>query len=60
MSNGKRNQLQKLYYTNKDGQNIDLVSVVGKDMELKFNKIMLLFFKASRNRFFKNNQRLND
>ena len=52
MSNGKRNQLQKLYYTNKDGQNIDLVSVVGKDMELKFNKIMLLFFKASRNRFF--------
>lgn len=60
MSNGKRNQLQKLYYTNKDGQNIDLVSVVGKDMELKFNKIMLLFFKASRNRFFKNNQRSND
>lgn len=60
MSNGKRNQLQKLYYTNKDGQNIDLVSVVGKDMELKFNKIMLLFFKASRNRFLKNNQRSND
>lgn len=57
---GEWNQLQILYYVNKYNQNIDFVSVVGNDVELKFNKIMLLFFQASWKGFFEYNKRLKD